>query len=114
MSQFTEYFGGKGMTNGPFYLGAIIIALFILGCFIVRGPTKWALLVLTLFSAFLAMGNHFEALTDFMIDYVPLYNKFRAAETALVIACVCVPLLAMLGLQKLMEEKDGLRRYKTS
>lgn len=112
MSQFTEYFGGKGMTNGPFYLGAIIIALFILGCFIVRGPTKWALLVLTLFSAFLAMGNHFEALTDFMIDYVPLYNKFRAAETALVIACVCVPLLAMLGLQKLMEEKDGLRRYK--
>ncbi len=112
MSQFTEYFGGKGMTNGPFYLGAIIMALFILGCFIVRGPTKWALLVLTLFSILLAMGNHFEALTDFMIDNVPLYNKFRAAETALVIACVCVPLLAMLGLQKLMEDKDGLRRYK--
>lgn len=112
MSQFTEYFGGKGTTNGPFYLGAIIIALFILGCFIVRGPTKWALLALTLFSALLAMGNHFEALTDFMIDNVPLYNKFRAAETALVIACVCVPLLAMLGLQKLMEDKDGLRRYK--
>ena len=112
LSQFTEYFGGKGMTNGPFYLGAIIMALFVLGCFIVRGPTKWALLALTLFSVLLAMGNHFEALTDFMIDNVPLYNKFRAAETALVIACVCVPLLAMLGLQKLFEEKDALHRYK--
>ena len=112
LSQFTEYFGGKGMTNGPFYLGAIIMALFVLGCFIVRGPTKWALLALTLFSVLLAMGNHFEALNDFMIDNVPLYNKFRAAETALVIACVCVPLLSMLGLQKLFEEKDALRRYK--
>lgn len=113
LSQFTEYFGGKGMTNGPFYLGAIIMALFILGCFIVRGPTKWALLALTLLSALLAMGNHFEALTDFMIDNVPLYNKFRAAETALVIACVCVPLLAMLGLQKLMEDKGSPARYKS-
>lgn len=112
MAYFTEYFGGKGMTNGPFYLGAIIIALFVLGCFIVRGPVKWALLALTLFSILLAMGNHFEWLTDTMIDYVPLYNKFRAAETALVIACVCVPLLSMLALQTLFTEKDALRRYR--
>lgn len=105
----TEYFGGKGGTNGPFYVGALFFALFLLGCFIVKGPVKWVLLVATVFSAFLAMGNHFEALTDFMIYNVPLYNKFRAAETALVIACLCMPLLAMLALQKLFSTPEPLK-----
>lgn len=108
-NQLTEYFGGKGVTNGPFYVGALIFALFILGCFIVKGPLKWVLLTATIFSALLAMGNHFEALTDFMIYNVPLYNKFRAAETALVIACLCIPLLAVLGLRKLFTTHNALK-----
>lgn len=108
-SQLTEYFGGKGMTNGPFYVGALIFALFLAGCFIVRGPVKWVLLVATVFSALLAMGNHFQTLTDFMIYNVPLYNKFRAAETALVIACLCMPLLAMLALQKIFTTPNALK-----
>ena len=108
-SQLTEYFGGKGMTNGPFYVGALIFSLFIVGCFIIRGPVKWVLLVATVFSAVLAMGNHFETFTDFMIYNVPLYNKFRAAETALVIACLCMPMLAMLALQKLFTTPDALK-----
>lgn len=110
--QFGQYFGGKGMTNGPFYLGAIICALFLVGCFIVHGPVKWALLVVTLFSILLAMGNHFEALTDFMIYNFPLYNKFRAAETALVIAAFSVPLLAAMALQKLAVTPDALKTYR--
>lgn len=105
-----QYFGGKGLTNGPFYVGALIFALFIIGCFIVPGPVKWVLLVSTIFSAMLAMGNHFETLTDFMIYNVPLYNKFRAAETALVIACLCMPLLAMLGLRKLLMMNNPLQQ----
>lgn len=109
--QLSQYFGGKGMTNGPFYLGALLCALFLLGCLIVRGPVKWALLTVTLFSILLAMGNHFEALTDFMIYNVPLYNKFRAAETALVIAALCVPLLGGLALQQLFSNRDRLTRY---
>lgn len=108
-SRLTEYFGGKGMTNGPFYVGALIFALFIVGCFIVRGPVKWVLLVATVLSAVLAMGNHFEAFTDFMIYNVPLYNKFRAAETALVIACLCMPLLAVLALQKIFTTPNALK-----
>lgn len=108
-SQLPEYFGGKGMTNGPFYVGALIVALFILGCFIVRGPVKWVLVIATALSVLMAMGNHFESLTDFLIYNVPLYNKFRAAETALVIACLCMPLLAMLGLQKLFTTPNALK-----
>lgn len=112
LSQFTEYFGGKGMTNGPFYMGALLFALFVLGCIIVRGPVKWAFLCVSVFSVLLAMGNHFEALTDFMIYNVPMYNKFRAAETALVIAALCVPVMAVMGLQQLFA--DGLRKHLTA
>ncbi len=115
LQQLPQYFGGKmdsGGTNGPFYFGALICALFLLGCFIVKGPEKWALLIVSIFSALLAMGNHFEALTDWMIYNFPMYNKFRAAETTLVIAAMCVPLLAMLGLQKLLSTPNALQRYK--
>lgn len=106
-----QYFGGKGLTNGPFYFGALLIALFLLGAIIVKGPVKWAFVCVTIFSIFLAMGNHFEALTDFMIYNVPLYNKFRAAETALVIAAFCVPALAVMGLALLF--KEGFVKYRT-
>jgi hypothetical protein len=109
--QFGQYFGGKGMTNGPFYVGAIICALFLLGCIIVKGPIKWSLLIMTVFSILLAMGNHFEAFTDFMIYNVPLYNKFRAAETALVIASLCMPLLGVLALQKLFTDEAPIKNY---
>lgn len=105
-----QYFGGKGFTNGPFYLGALLCALFLLGCLLVKGPVKWSLAIVTVFSIFLAMGNHFEALTDFMIYNVPLYNKFRAAETALVIAALCVPVLGALGLQRLFSGERTLRQ----
>lgn len=111
-SQMLQYFGGKGFTNGPFYVGAIIVALFLLGCLIVPGPLKWTMVVMTLFSIMLAMGNHFEALTDFMIYNVPMYNKFRAAETALVIAAFCMPLLGALALQKLMTAPGAWLRYR--
>lgn len=113
--QFSQYFGGKELTNGPFYVGALIVALFLLGAIIVGGPVKWSLVVVTLFSVLLAMGNHFEALTDFMIYNIPLYNKFRAAETALVIAALCMPLLGVIGLQKLFStDGDAWRRYRTA
>jgi hypothetical protein len=66
---------------------------------------------MTVFSILLAMGNHFEAFTDFMIYNVPLYNKFRAAETALVIASLCMPLLGVLALQKLFTDEAPLKTY---
>lgn len=111
--QFRQYFGGKVEgTNGPFYLGAFICALFLLGCFIVRSPVKWALLAATALACLMALGNHFPAFTNALIDYLPMYNKFRAAETALVIAALCVPLLAMMALQQLFTTPDALQRYR--
>lgn len=112
MQQMGQYFGGKEMTNGPFYMGALVCALFLLGLMIVRGPIKWGLLAATVLSVCLAMGNHFPALTDFMIYNVPLYNKFRAAETALVIAALCLPLLGAMALQRLLAAAGGWKRYR--
>lgn len=105
------YYGDPEGTNGPVYVGAIICALFILGCLIVKGPLKWALLVMTLLSIFLAMGRHFMSLTDLFIDIVPMYSKFRTVESILVIAQFTMPLLGVLGLQKLLTAPNHGREY---
>lgn len=99
---FSQYFGGAEGTNGPVYVGAIIVALFIFGAIVVRGPMKWALVVLTLLSIFLAWGRNMQWFTDLFIDYVPMYSKFRTVESILVIAEFCMPLLAILGLRALV------------
>lgn len=96
-----QYFGGPEGTSGPVYVGALIVALFIAGLFIVKGPLKWALLILTLLSILLALGRNFMALTDWFIDYMPLYSKFRTVESILVIAEFTMPLLAAMALQKM-------------
>ncbi len=86
-------------TSGPVYVGAFVLFLFVLGCFIVKGPLKWALLGATFFSIVLAWGKNFMPLTDFFIDYVPMYNKFRAVSSILVIAEFTIPLLAIFALK---------------
>lgn len=96
-SQFPrQYFGEQPWTAGPVYVGAFVMFLFVLGCFIVKGPLKWALLGATIFSILLSWGKNFMGLTDFFIDYVPMYNKFRAVSSILVIAEFTIPLLAIL------------------
>lgn len=102
LQQLPQYFGEPEGTNGPVYIGALIVALFLVGCFVVKGPMKWALIVMTLFSILLALGRNFMGLTDLMIDYMPMYNKFRTPESILVIAEFTMPLLAAMGLQKLL------------
>lgn len=106
----SQYFNDSEGTNGPVYVGALVLALFILGCCIVRGPLKWAMLASTIISILLALGSNFGALTDFMIYNFPLYNKFRAVESILVIAEFCIPLIAMLGLERLLEASPEDRR----
>lgn len=85
-------------------MGAFVLFLFVLGCFIVKGPLKWALLGATFFSIVLAWGKNFMPLTDFFIDYVPMYNKFRAVSSILVIAEFTIPLLAIFALKRVLEE----------
>lgn len=107
----SQYFNDSEGTNGPVYVGIIIFALFLLGCIIVKGPLKWALLVSTVLSLLLALGANFATLTDFMIYNFPLYNKFRAVESILVIAEFTMPLLAILGLHKLFTTENALTTY---
>lgn len=96
-------------TSGPVYVGAFVLMLFVLGLFIVRGPLKWALLIATLLSIMLSWGQNYMPLTNFFIDYVPMYAKFRTVESILVIAEFCIPLLAMLALKEFVSSKSEER-----
>ena len=108
----TQYFGTQPMTSGPVYVGAFVLFLFVLGCFIVKGPLKWALIGATFFSIVLSWGKNLMPLTDFFIDYVPLYNKFRAVSSILVIAEFTIPLLAIFALKRLLEEPEIIKQEK--
>lgn len=103
---FGPYFGGAEGTNGPVYVGAIIMALFLLGCIVVKGPLKWTLVVLTLLSVFLAWGRNMMWFTDLFIDFMPGYSKFRTVESILVIAEFTIPLLGILGLRELLKAEN--------
>ncbi|WP_071147707.1 YfhO family protein [Bacteroides ihuae] len=108
-SQLTQYFGDQPGTSGPVYVGAFVLMLFILGLFIVDGPMKWALAGATLLSILLAWGRNFMGFTDFFIDYIPMYNKFRAVSSALVIAEFTIPLLAILTLKEIFDRPQILK-----
>ncbi|MEA4979690.1 MAG: hypothetical protein VB098_07340, partial [Petrimonas sp.] len=107
--QIGQYWGEQPWTAGPVYVGAFVLTLFILGLFIVKGPIKWALLAGTLFSIFLSWGKNFMPLTDFFIDYVPMYNKFRTVSSILVVAEFCIPLLAALALKEIIQKPETLK-----
>lgn len=112
LENMSQYFGEPEGTNGPVYVGALIVALFLVGCAIVKGPLKWALVVMTILSILLALGRNCMWLTDLMIDWMPMYSKFRTVESILVIAEFTMPLLAAMALQKLIAEPDAARLYR--
>ena len=107
--QMGQYWGEQPGTSGPVYVGAFVIFLFVLGLFIVKGPLKWALVAATILSILLSWGKNFMGLTDFFIDYVPMYAKFRTVASILVVAEFTIPLLAMLALKKLLDEPELLK-----
>ena len=104
--QFCEhaptYRGEKMFTSGAVYVGAIVCFLFVLGLLIVPGPYKWALLFATLMSIFLAWGKNMMWLTELFFNYFPMYNKFRAVESILVVAEITMPLLGFMALQRIV------------
>jgi len=108
--QLGQYWGDQPGTSGPVYAGAFVLMLFVLGLFIVKGPIKWALLAATILSVLLSWGRNFMPFTDFFLDYVPMYAKFRTVASILVIAEFTIPLLAMLALKKITDEPDVLTR----
>lgn len=108
--QIGQYWGEQPGTSGPVYVGAFVLMLFILALFIVKGPMKWALLAATVLSVLLSWGKNFMPLTNFFIDYMPMYAKFRTVASILVIAEFTIPLLAMLGLKKILDTPSILNK----
>ena len=97
------YWGRQSMTSGPVYMGAIVCFLFVLGIFIVKGPEKWWLLAATVFSLVLAWGYNLAPINNFLFDYMPMYNKFRAPSQALVITTLTMSVLAVLAVKRFLE-----------
>lgn len=105
-----QYFGTQPGTSGPVYVGAFVLFLFVLGLFIVRTPLKWALLGATVLSVLLSWGHNFMGFTNFFLDYVPMYAKFRTVASILVIAEFTIPLLAALTLKQIIDESSCLAK----
>ncbi|MBO6880102.1 YfhO family protein [Winogradskyella sp.] len=95
------YWGDQPIVEAPAYVGAVIIFLFVLGLFLVKGRLKWWLVGGTILSLLLSYGKNLGFLTDFFIDYVPLYNKFRAVTSIQVILELCIPILGIFALVRL-------------
>ncbi len=107
--QLGQYWGEQPGTSGPVYVGAFVCMLFVLCLLMVRGPLCWALLLATMLSVALSWGKNFMGLTDFFLDYVPMYDKFRTVASILVIAEFTIPLMAMMALKRFVEEPSCVR-----
>ena len=110
IAQSNAYWGDQPFTSGPVYVGAIIVFLFVLGALTVKGQLKWALLAATLLSILLSWGKNFMGFTDFFIDYIPGYSKFRAVSMTLVIAEVTMPMLGLLGLAEIAKNPNNFKQ----
>ncbi len=110
IAQSNAYWGDQPGTSGPVYVGAIVVFLFVLGALTVKGKLKWALLIATLLSILLSWGKNFMGFTNFFLDYIPGYDKFRAVSMTLVIAEVTMPLLGFLGLAEIAKAPEGFKK----
>ncbi|MFC1733775.1 YfhO family protein [candidate division KSB1 bacterium] len=104
IKQLPLYWGTQSFTSGPVYVGAIIIFLFVLGLMVIKGPMRWFVVAATLLSILLSWGRNFMPLTDFFLDYVPGYNKFRTVSMTLVISELVMPLLGILALKEIFQQ----------
>ena len=108
--QVLTYWGDQPIIEAPAYIGAVVFFLFFLGVFLVKGRLKHWLVAATVFSILLSWGRNFEGLTNFFIDYVPLYNKFRAVSSIQVIAELCVPILGVLALKEFFSSNNSEKK----
>lgn len=108
--QAQTYWGDQPFTSGPVYFGAIICFLFVLGMFVIKSPVKWVLFAATIFFIFLSWGHNFETFNDWFFYHFPMYNKFRAVSTALVIPALTMIIVAVWGLKEFLEETDDKKK----
>jgi len=114
VGQFRQYFGDQPMTNGPVYVGVVIFALALLALFVVKGPMKWALLAVSILSILLSWGHNFSPLTYWMIDHFPMYDKFRAPASILVIVEFTLPILAVMAVNQILTEENFFKKHRNA
>jgi hypothetical protein len=103
----SAYWGEMPFTEGPYYIGAILCFLFVLGLYNVKGYLKWGIVATVVITIMLSWGQNFEWFTNIFFNYVPLYDKFRAVASILVVVSLVVPILGFLGLKNFIRDKDS-------
>jgi len=106
------YWGDQPGTSGPAYQGAVVVFLAILGFFFAWPKYRWWILGASVLTIMLAWGSNFMPLTDFFIDYVPVYNKFRAPSSILVVVELLFPFIAIIGLYRFFTDEKLTAEYK--
>ena len=106
------YWGDQPFTSGPVYFGAIVIFLFVLGLFVVKGPERWWILLATILSILMSWGKNLMGFNSFLFDHLPLYNKFRTPSMSLVMANVAMVILAVLALKTIFDKEHTIDRKK--
>ena len=112
LNQVPMYWGDQPIVAAPAYVGAVIIFLALLSLFLIKGKLKWWLVSGILLSLLLSWGKNLSFITDFFIEYIPFYNKFRAVSSIQVLLELLLPILAIIGLQQFLFTSEGLKKKK--
>ncbi len=106
------YWGDQPFTSGPVYFGAIVIFLFVLGLFVVKGPERWWILIATILAILMSWGKNFMGFNSFLFEHLPLYNKFRTPSMSLVMANVTMVIMAVLALKTIFDKENPVDKKK--
>lgn len=106
------YWGDQPFTSGPVYFGAIVIFLFVLGMFVVKGPERWWILLATILAILMSWGKNFMGFNEFLFNHLPLYNKFRTPSMSLVMANVTMVIMAILALKSVFDQENPVDKKK--
>lgn len=112
LKNYPAYWGDQPFTSGPVYIGVVVCLLAFLGLIFIKSGIKWALLAATILAIALSWGKNFMGLTDFFIDYVPGYNKFRTVTIILILVELCIPVLGVIFLDMFIKEKEQIKAKK--
>ena len=112
MKQAPLYWGDQPFTSGPVYFGAIVIFLFVLGMFVVKGPERWWIFFAAILAILMSWGKNFMGFNGFLFDHLPIYNKFRTPSMSLVIANVVMVIMAVLALKAIFDTENPVDQKK--
>lgn len=103
-----SYWGTQPITSGPVYVGIVVFMLAFLGLIFMKNKIKWALFAVTVLAIMLSWGKNFMGLTNFFVEYIPAYNKFRAVTIILIVVELTIPVMGVLFLNEIIKQRDQI------